>query len=121
MEDIEMTVINAKTLKGDHKKVYFSGPAEEFKLKFNLNALYFLEQQYGDINIALEEVKGGKIKSLISITTAALSAGMNRTEPFTEDEVADMIEIEDLEPLAKALEDMLGKAKADDATPSEQH
>lgn len=115
-----MAGISAKTLKGDYKHVYFSGIGEELKIKFNLNALYFLEQQYGDINVALEEIKGGKIKSLISITTAALSAGMNRKEPYNEDEVADMIEIEDLEPLAKALEDMLGKANKNDATPSEE-
>lgn len=113
-----MAGITAKSLKGDSKKVFFTGIQQELKLKFNLNALYFLEQQYGDINVALEEVKGGQIKSLISITTAALSAGRNRVEPYTEEEVADMIEVEDLEPLAKALEDMLGKTQGNDATPS---
>lgn len=112
-------MISAKTLRGDAQKVYFSRLGKELNLKFNLNALYFLEQQYGDIDVALEEVKNGKIKSLIAITTAALSAGMNRSTPYTEEEVSDMVQIEDLEPLAKALQDMLGSAKSDTSTPSE--
>lgn len=103
-----MAGISAKSLKGAKKEVFFTGIDRSLNMKFNLNALYFLEQQYGDINVALEEVKGGKIKSLIAITAAALSAGQNRKDPYTEDEVADMIQIDDLEPLAKALEEMLG-------------
>ena len=114
-----MGKISAKTLRGDAQKVHFSQLGRELSLKFNLNALYFLEQQYGDIDVALEEVKNGKIKSLIAITTAALSAGMNRQELYTEEEVSDMVQIEDLEPLAKALQLMLGSVKGDTSTPSE--
>lgn len=113
-----MGKITAKTLRGDAQRVYFSQLDKKLNLKFNLNALYHLEQQYGDIDIALEEVKNGKIKSLIAITTAALSAGNNRKKPFTEDEVSDMVQIEDLEPLAKALQEMLGNVKGDSSTPS---
>lgn len=112
-----MAGISAQTLKGKVSKVYFSGIDKYLNLKFNLNALYFLEQQYGDINKALEEIKGGKIKSLISITAAALSAGKNRKDPYTDDEVADIVQVEDLEPLAKALEEMMG-GSADANTPS---
>lgn len=115
-----MAGISAKSLKGTKKSVFFTGINRELFLKFNINALYFLEQQYGDINVALEEIKGGNIKSLISITTAVLSAGKNRKEPYTEDEVADMVEIADLEPLAKALEEMLGGIASKGKTPSEQ-
>lgn len=103
-----MAGISAETLKGKVSRVHFSGIDKTLNLKFNLNALYFLEKEYGDINKALEEIKGGKIKSLISITAAALSAGKNRKEPFTDDEVADIVQVEDLEPLAKALEEMMG-------------
>ena len=112
-----MVGISARSLKGENKKVYFTALDQELTIKFNLNALYYLEQQYGDINVALEEIKGGKIKSLISITAAALSAGGNRKEPFTEEEVADLIQLEDLQPLSEALEDLLGKA-GNDGTPS---
>lgn len=114
-----MKAISGKDLKGDAKLVYFSAIDRKLKIKFNLNALYFLEQQYGDINVALEEIKNGKIKSLISITTAALSAGKNRVEPFTEDEVADLIQVEDLKGVAQALEELLGKVKEGEETPSE--
>jgi len=113
-----MAGISAKQLKGNAQEIKFSQIDKKMKLKFNLNALYHLEQLYGDIDVALEEVKGGKIKSLIAITTAALSAGNNRLEPFTEEEVADIIQVEDLEPLAKTLEQLLGGLKGDDSTPS---
>lgn len=111
-----MAGIKAEALKGKVSRVYFSGIDKTLKLKFNLNALYFLEQEYGDINKALEEIKDGKIKSLISITAAALSAGKNRKEPFTDEEVADIVQVEDLEPLSKALEEMMGGK--DEGTPS---
>lgn len=111
-----MAGIKANELKGKITRVHFSGIDKTFNLKFNLNALYFLEQEYGDINKALEEIKDGKIKSLISITAAALSAGKNRKEPFTDAEVADMVQVDDLEPLSKALEEMMGGK--DEGTPS---
>lgn len=109
-------VVSAKNLKNEGTKVFFAGIDKTFVLKFNLNALYFLEKQYGDINKALEEIQGGQIKSLISITTAALNAG-NKGKDFTEEEVADMINIEDLEPLSKALQELLG-ADGNTNTPS---
>lgn len=111
-----MAGIKASELKGKITRVHFSGINKTLNLKFNLNALYFLEQEYGDINKALEEIKDGKIKSLISITAAALSAGKNRKEPFTDEEVADMVQVDDLEPLSKALEEMMGGK--DESTPS---
>lgn len=109
-------VVSAKNLKNEGTKVFFAGIDKTFTLKFNLNALYFLEKQYGDINKALEEIQGGQIKSLISITTAALNAG-NVGKDFTEEEVADMINIEDLEPLSEALQELLG-ADGNTNTPS---
>lgn len=115
-----MGKLTAKTLRGDAVKVHFSQLDRDLALKFNLNALYHMEQLYGDIDVALEEVKNGKIKSLIAITTAALSAGNNRVEPFTEEEVADMVQVEDLEPLSIALQKLLGGIKGDTSTPSEE-
>lgn len=109
--------IKAHALKGNGRKAYFSGLGKSLNLKFNLNALYFLEQQYGDINKALGEIQGGQIKSLISITTAAINAGQNRKEAYTEDEVADFIGVDDLEGLSDALTDLLGKEDKN-ATPS---
>lgn len=112
-----MVGINATKLKGKGVDVFFTNINRKLTLKFNLNALYFLEQQYGDIEEAMKQVQDGKIKALISITTAALSAGGNREEPFTEEEVADLIAIDDLEAISRALEELLGKGK--DNTPSE--
>lgn len=114
-----MAGISGQTLKGDAHEVYISGVDKKLKLKFNLNALYHLEKQYGDINKAMEEIQNGQVKSLIAITAAALSAGGNRKEPYTEFEVADMINVEDLEPLSRVLELMLGGLK-DKGTPSEE-
>lgn len=114
-----MAGISGQTLKGEAHEVYISGIDKRLKLKFNLNALYFLEKQYGDINKAMEQIQDGQVKSLIAITAAALSAGNNRKEPYTEFEVADMINVEDLEPLSKVLELMLGGLK-DTSTPIEE-
>ena len=114
-----MAGITGQVLKGDAFEVYISGVDKKLKLKFNLNALYHLEKQYGDINQAMEEIQNGQVKSLIAITAAALSAGGNRKEPYTEFEVADMINVEDLEPLSQVLELMLGGLK-DTGTPSEE-
>lgn len=100
-------VVSAHNLKNEGTKIYLSSVDRTFTLKFNLNALYYLEKQYGDINKALEEIQDGQIMSMLSIATAALNAGQP-TEKFTIDQVGDMIGIEDLEPLAKALTDMLG-------------
>ena len=114
-----MEGFTGQVLKGDAFEVYISGVDKKLKLKFNLNALYHLEKQYGDINKAMEEIQNGQVKSLIAITAAALSAGGNRKEPYTEFEEADMINVEDLEPLSKVLELMLGGLK-DTGTPSEE-
>ena len=99
--------ITAKNLKNEGQSIYLSGFDQTLTLKFNLNALYFLEKQYGDINKALEKIQNGQIKSLISITTAALNAG-NPGREFTEDEVANGIDIGDLEPLSEARQELLG-------------
>lgn len=115
-----MTGTTGKILKNSGEKVFFNNVGKELTLKFNLNALYFLEQEYGDIEVALEQVQNGKIKAMISITTAALSAGGNRRDPYTEQEVADMVDVDDLERIAEALENLLGKGKKEDTlTPSE--
>lgn len=106
-----MAGISAHTLKGKGREVFFTNINEKLTLKFNLNALYFLEQQYGDIEEAMEQIQNGKIKALISITTAALSAGGNRKEPYTEEEVSDLIAIDDLEEISAALQDLLGSGK----------
>ena len=115
-----MAGTTGKILKNSGEKVFFNNVGKELTLKFNLNALYFLEQEYGDIEVALEQVQDGKIKAMISITTAALSAGGNRQDPYTEQEVADMVDVDDLERIAKALENLLEKGKKEDTlTPSE--
>lgn len=114
-----MAGTNSRILKNSGEKVFFNNIGKELTLKFNLNALYFLEQEYGDIEIALDQVQNGKIKAMISITTAALSAGSNRQEPYSEEEVADMVDVDDLERIAAALEKLLGNnKKKDEATPS---
>lgn len=110
-------MLKAKDLKGNQSKVYFTTLDQTLSIKFNLNALYFLEQTYGDINDALKEIQGGKIKSLIAITAAALSAGNNRKEPYTEEEVRDFIHMDDLEPLSHALQEMMG-VDPENPTPS---
>lgn len=110
-------MLKAKDLKGNQSKVYFTTLDQTLSIKFNLNALYFLEQTYGDINDALKEIQGGKIKSLIAITAAALSAGKNRKEPYTEEEVRDFIHMDDLEPLSHALQEMMG-VDPENPTPS---
>lgn len=99
--------MTANILKNDGTKVYLTGVDRTFKMKFNLNALYYLEKAYGDINKALTEIQGGQIQSLISITTAAINAGGNG-EIFTEEQIAEMIAIDDLETLAEALQELLG-------------
>lgn len=111
-----MALTTGRDLKGKSTKVNFKNLEEPQTIKFNLNALYFLEKQYGDINKALSEVQGGKIQSLIAITTAALNAGKSRKKEWTENEVAEIIEVEDLADLAEALKDMMG---SNNATPSE--
>lgn len=111
-------MLKARDLKGNRSKVYFSGIDKTYVIRFNLEALYFLEKQYGDIDLALKAVQSGKIKSLISITTAALNAGRNREEEFTEEEVTGFIEMDDLEPLSEALQEMMGVDPDQPVTPS---
>lgn len=100
-------VVSAHNLKNEGKSIYLSGIDQTLILKFNLNALYFLEKQYGDINKALEEIQDGQIESMIAIATAALNAG-NPGKNFTTEQVGDIIGIDDLERLSEALTDLLG-------------
>ena len=110
--------ISAKKLKGNKVSAILGG--KEYFLKFNLNALAHLEEQYGDINDALESVKGGNIESLISITAASMAAGQTfGGKKITRDFVADLVELNELEGLAKALEELLGSGTENEAsTPS---
>ncbi|MCX7904148.1 MAG: hypothetical protein N2486_06520 [Caloramator sp.] len=73
---------------------------KEYELKFNMNTFCELEEVYGDINKAFEDLQNKKFKAIRALIYSAVKA---EDENITLKEVGKMITLNELESLSLAI------------------
>ncbi|TCT14573.1 tail assembly chaperone [Natranaerovirga pectinivora] len=77
---------------------------EVYELKFNMNTFCELEEVYGDLNKAFDDLQAMKIKAIRALIYAAVKV---EKEEVTLKEIGEMLGINDLERLGKAINEAL--------------
>ncbi|SHF33322.1 tail assembly chaperone [Caloramator proteoclasticus] len=80
---------------------------KEYELKFDMNTFCELEEVYGDINKAFEDLQNKKFKAIRALIYAAVKA---EDENITLKEVGKMITLDELENLSLAINKALNMA-----------
>ena len=80
---------------------------KEYELKFDMNTFCELEDIYGDINQAFEDLQNRKIKAIRALIYSAIKA---EDESVTLKEVGKMITLNDMERLGTAINEALNVA-----------
>lgn len=87
-----------------NKGVKFKLGDTEYELKFDMNTFCELEEVYGDINQAFEDLQSRKIKAIRALIYSAIKA---QNESVTLKEVGQMLTLQDLEKLGTAINEAL--------------
>lgn len=103
---------NVKEVKRQPVKITLTDGVER-ELKFTLNALAELEERYGTVDEAFEQLNKNSIKAVRCIMWAAL---IHEDDTLTEQQVGNLIDIDYLEDLMNSL----GAAMGEDLPEPEQ-
>lgn len=98
-------IMKASELK--NKGIKISIGDKEYELKFDMNTFCELEEIYGDINEAFEDLQNRKIKAIRALIYSAIKA---EDESVTLKEVGEMLTLNDMEKLGIALNEALNVA-----------
>lgn len=77
---------------------------KEYELKFDMNTFCELEEIYGDINEAFEDLQNRKLKAIRALIYSAIKAA---DESVTLKEVGKMLTLSDMEKLGTAINEAL--------------
>lgn len=90
-----------------NKGIRFKLGDKEFELKLNMNTFCELEEIYGDLNAAFDDLQKMKLKAVRALVWAAV-----RTvdESVTLKEVGERLELNDLERLGVAINEALSRS-----------
>ena len=80
---------------------------KEYELKFNMNTFCELEEVYGDINKAFEDLQLMKIKAIRALLYAAIKVEDNSA---TLKSVGDLLQLSDLERLGTVINEALSES-----------
>jgi ATP-dependent protease HslVU (ClpYQ) ATPase subunit len=80
---------------------------KDYELKFDMNTFCELEEVYGDINKAFEDLQNRKIKAIRALIYSAIKA---ENESVTLKEVGRMLTLNDMERLGTAINEALNMA-----------
>lgn len=80
---------------------------KEYELKFNMNTFCELEEVYGDINKAFEDLQNMKVKAIRALLYSAIKV---EDESVTLKEVGSMLTLNDMERLGTAINEALSAA-----------
>lgn len=83
-----------------NKGIKFTLGNKEYELKLNMNTFCELEEIYGDINKAFDDLQNMKIKAIRALIYAAIKT---QEENITLKEVGERLELKDLERLSAAI------------------
>lgn len=95
-------IMKASELKNKGVKITLQN--KEYELKFDMNTFCELEEVYGDINKAFEDLQNKKFKAIRALIYSAIKA---EDENITLKEVGKMITLNDLEKLSTAINEAL--------------
>ena len=94
--------MKARELKSKGFKFQLKGA--EYELKFDMNTFCELEDVYGDINQAFEDLQNRKVKAIRSLIYSAVKT---ENENVTLKEVGQMLTLQDMEKLGTAINEAL--------------
>lgn len=77
---------------------------KEYELKFDMNTFCELEQVYGDINQAFDDLQNRKIKAIRALIYSAIKA---EDDSVTLKQVGEMLTLSDMEMLGAAINEAL--------------
>lgn len=87
-----------------NKGIKFKLSNKEYELKFDMNTFCELEEVYGDINKAFEDLQNRKVKAIRALIYSAIKA---EDESVTIKEVGKMLTLSDMERLGTAVNEAL--------------
>ena len=90
-----------------NKGIKFTLGDKEYELKFNMNTFCELEEVYGDLNKAFEDLQNMKVKAIRALIFAAVKV---EDETATLKDVGEKLGINDLERLGIAINEALTTA-----------
>jgi hypothetical protein len=90
-----------------NKGIKFTLGGKEYELKLNMNTFCELEEVYGDINKAFDDLQNMKIKAIRALIYAAIKV---QEEDITLKEVGEMLGLRDLERLGMTINKALDSA-----------
>lgn len=90
-----------------NKGIKFTLGSQEYELKLNMNTFCELEEIYGDLNTAFEDLQKMKMKAVRALIYAAVKT---ENETLTLKQVGEQLEMKDLERLGTAINDALNQA-----------
>ena len=89
------------------KGIKFTLGNKEYELKFNMNTFCELEEVYGDINKAFEDLQLMKIKAIRALLYAAIKV---EDDTVTLKSVGDLLQLSDLERLGTVINEALSES-----------
>lgn len=97
-----------------NKGIKFKLGNKEYELKLNMNTFCELEEVYGDLNAAFEDLQNMKIKAIRALIYSAVKV---EDESVTLKAIGEQLGLSDLESLSTAINDALSKSmpEAEDA------
>lgn len=93
-----------------NKGIKFKLNDNEYELKFDMNTFCELEEVYGDINKAFEDLQNKKIKAIRALIYSAIKA---EDDNVTLKEVGRMLTLNDMERLGTSINEALNIAMPD--------
>lgn len=90
-----------------NKGIKFILGNKEYELKFNMNTFCELEEVYGDINKAFEDLQLMKIKAIRALLYAAIKV---EDDAVTVKSVGDLLQLGDLERLGTVINEALSES-----------
>ena len=90
-----------------NKGIKFTLGNKEYELKFNMNTFCELEEAYGDINKAFEDLQLMKIKAIRALLYAAIKV---EDDTVTLKSVGDLLQLSDLERLGTVINEALSES-----------
>ncbi|MDY3361421.1 MAG: hypothetical protein SOY04_13685, partial [Clostridium celatum] len=90
-----------------NKGIKFTLGNKEYELKFNMNTFCELEEVYGDINKAFEDLQLMKIKAIRALLYAAIKV---EDDTVTLKSVGDLLKLGDLERLGAVINEALSES-----------
>lgn len=90
-----------------NKGIKFKLGEKEYELRLNMNTFCELEEVYGDLNAAFDDLQKMKLKAVRALIYAAVKA---ENEDITLKTVGEQLGLNDLERLGTAINEVLSRA-----------